>query len=88
MTVTLAYNATVVSSRPETAMVENLFAGGSYPLMPRRIPAFIPSADLFYWTNEWQAGEARSEQGLLDGDYREFDSDDPDDIVRWLTDDA
>jgi hypothetical protein len=50
-------------------------------------PPIIPSADqAYFWTAEWQRGEAEAEAELAAGDVVEFDSDDPNDVIRWLLD--
>jgi hypothetical protein len=38
----------------------------------------------YFRSPEWQAGERESEEARLAGEAVRFDSDDPDDIVRWL----
>jgi hypothetical protein len=60
-------------------------AGAGTYLLGR--PPIIPPADqAYFWTAEWQHGEAEAEADLAAGDYVDFDSDDPNDIVRWLLD--
>jgi hypothetical protein len=49
---------------------------------PRRMPASIRSDQAYYWTREWQEGEADAEAEIQAGDTRVFDG--PGDAVRWL----
>ena len=49
-------------------------------------PAAIPASQLYYWTHEWQSGEAEALAELERGEGREFES--GRDAVEWLrTDD-
>jgi hypothetical protein len=50
----------------------------------RSVPAFIPSDDAYYWSFKWQRDVRESMAALAAGDYEDFDSDDPNDVVRWL----
>jgi hypothetical protein len=50
--------------------------------LPRRVPLFIPRDQLYYWTREWQRGEAEADGELLRGEGVSFDN--PQDALRWL----
>ena len=50
--------------------------------IPRRVPLFIPRTQAYYWTREWQQGIGESMTAYEAGDYVEFSSDDPDDVIR------
>ena len=50
----------------------------------QRVPLTIPRAQAYYWGYEWQQGERESRAELDAGHGIVFDSDDPQDIVRWL----
>ncbi len=50
------------------------------------VPPSIPADQRYYWTHEWQRDIRESMRALADGEYVEFDSDDPNDVVRWLLD--
>lgn len=52
----------------------------------RTVPLTIPRDQLYYWTGLWQDGVKVAREALDRGDYEEFDSDDPNDVVRWLLD--
>lgn len=48
-------------------------------------PFFIPADQAYYWSREWQEGEAEADADLKAGEYVEFDDpDDPDAVVRWF----
>jgi hypothetical protein len=48
------------------------------------MPASIPSDQAYYWSANWQTDIRESLAALKAGEYVEFDSDDPNDIVRWF----
>lgn len=56
----------------------------SRQLRERRIPLTIPSDQEYYWHYEWQQGEREALAAMDAGDSIVFDSDDPEDVVRWL----
>jgi hypothetical protein len=55
--------------------------------LPHTMPAFVSAEEAYFWTFAWQEGirEAMAEREA--GNSRVFDSDDPDDVVRWLLSD-
>jgi hypothetical protein len=59
---------------------------GSVPAdrLPEDMPASIPSDQAYYWSANWQTDIRESLAALKAGEYVEFDSDDPNDIVRWF----
>ena len=50
----------------------------------RTAPAFIRADEAYYWSFQWQEDVRISMQALSEGDYEEFNSDDPNDVVRWM----
>lgn len=50
----------------------------------RSLPLFIPADQAFYWSRYWQEGAQESMQALSAGEYTDFNSNDPDDVVHWL----
>jgi hypothetical protein len=52
----------------------------------RMAPAFISADEAYYWSFYWQRDVRESMAALAAGDYEEFDSDDPNDVVRWMLD--
>jgi len=48
------------------------------------VPLTMPSSQEYYWRQCWQQGERASLAELEAGHGIVFDSDDPEDIVRWL----
>lgn len=50
----------------------------------RRFPAFISADEAYYWSRPWQRDVIESMDALRRGDYEDFDSEDPNDVVRWL----
>lgn len=51
---------------------------------PLTRPASIPSDELFYWSQRWQADEQQSIRELANGESYEFES--SDDAIKWLLD--
>ncbi len=50
--------------------------------LPRRVPFFILRDQAYYWTQEWQEGEAEADAELRRDEARTFD--DPEEALRWL----
>lgn len=50
--------------------------------LPRRVPLFIPRAQVYYWSREWQQGEAEANDELRRGEGRRFG--DIREAFRWL----
>jgi hypothetical protein len=59
-------------------------AASNGPTGPRTVPIFIGAEEAYYWSVPWQEDVRESMAALAAGDYVEFDSDDPNDVVRWL----
>jgi hypothetical protein len=53
---------------------------------PKGMPLFIPRAQAYFWTREWQVGEREADQEIREGKARTFDN--SQDAIRWLQDDA
>jgi len=51
------------------------------------LPLSVPSSQLYYWSRLWREGVRISRDAVADGDYVDFDSDDPSDVLRWLFED-
>lgn len=49
-----------------------------------RPPFVVPRSQLYYWSQEWQAGEEEAEACIENGDFERFDN--PTDAIRWLLD--
>ena len=47
-----------------------------------RVPLTMPSSQVYFWTTSWQRAEAESLADYEAGDY--IESDDADEIIRWL----
>lgn len=62
-------------------------ATGAGDRVPQSMPASIPADQAYYWSFLWQNGVREAMAALDAGDYEEFDSDDPNDIVRWFLSD-
>lgn len=61
-------------------------ASNASPGLRRVAPMFIAADEAYYWSIPWQLDIQRSMKALSEGDYVEFDSDDPSDVVRWMLD--
>lgn len=87
MTITIANSservflsrASRTPSLPASRMASNGPTGA-----PRRVPAFISADEAYYWTREWQQDVLMSMQALREGEFEDFDSDDPNDVAHWL----
>lgn len=51
---------------------------------PRGVPASIRADEAYYWSTRWQDDVKEALAARRAGDSARFDSDDPDDVVRWL----
>ncbi len=71
-------NATTGKSSAQIGLLPTISHPG------QRAPLFVARDELFYWTKAWQQGERESLAELDAGNGILFDSDDPEDIVRWL----
>ncbi len=47
-------------------------------------PFAIPTDQRYYWSKKWQEGVRMARADLDSGQYVDFDSDDPNDVVHWL----
>ncbi len=59
-------------------------AAGNTLGAPRTMPAFIRADEAYYWSFQWQDDVRESMAALAAGDYEDFDSDDPNDVARWM----
>jgi len=44
----------------------------------------IPADEVYYWSRPWQQDVLTSMKALRSGEFMDFDSDDPNDVARWL----
>ncbi len=52
------------------------------PRPPYSVPFFVPRDQVYYWTREWQEGEAEADEEIRHGELRRFS--DIDEAMRWL----
>ena len=45
-------------------------------------PFFLPRHQSYYWTSEWQKGEAEADEEIQNGEARRFTN--TADAIRWL----
>lgn len=57
------------------------------PATPRTVPPFIRADEAYYWSFQWQEDVRKAMEARVAGESVVFDSDDPNDVVRWLLDD-
>jgi hypothetical protein len=55
--------------------------------IPHTMPAFISTEEAYFWSFSWQEGIREALAAREAGQSRVFDSDDPNDVVRWLLSD-
>jgi hypothetical protein len=81
-TITLNPAASTIATHEHveiTPSASNASAG-----LRRVAPAFIRADEAYYWSVPWQQDVRESMAALAAGDYEDFDSDDPNDVARWL----
>ncbi len=78
---TLDLNSVIGKSKVE---IETRAESASVPFrrLPYRVPFFMPRGQAYYWTREWQEGEAEADEELRRGEARAFD--DVEDALGWL----
>jgi hypothetical protein len=77
-----------VSLRPnaEQQTKARLRLGGeSISFSGRRPPLFVPRGQLYYWTREWQLGEAEAMREIENGETQTFANGTS--AAKWLLDD-
>lgn len=83
MTSTVTLNPAASTSAREHA--ELAPSASNAPVgLSRTAPAFIRADEAYYWSVPWQQDVQASMKALSEGDYEEFSSDDPNDVVRWI----
>lgn len=65
-----------------TVRLDSTASSSSPGCMSRHVPCSIPRDQLYYWTREWQEGEAEALAELERGEGVVFE--DPKEAVRWL----
>ena len=65
---------------PQASRVESNQGIGQH----RRVPLMIPADEAYYWSRPWQDDVLTSMEALRAGEFVDFDSDDPNDVARWL----
>jgi hypothetical protein len=61
-----------------------VYGGSARERLPVHMPLFVLREQAYYWSFEWQQDIRESLAALEDGDYEDFDSDDPNDVARWF----
>ncbi len=81
----MTYRAEILPSEGRIAIHPRAVESTTAPTAGRRhVPLTLPSAQEYYWHFTWQEGERESLAELEAGIRIRFDSDDPEDIIRWL----
>ncbi len=79
---------TLNPAAPPVSMLEQVdaspMASNNLDLLPRVAPAFIRADEAYFWSFFWQRDVRESMEALAAGDYEDFDSDDPNEVTRWL----
>lgn len=68
---------------PLVGSYTNAWPSGDLPIVGGPT-VVIPREEAYYWSMAWQDGERESLAGHARGDSVVFDSDDPNDVIRWL----
>ena len=79
----------IVSETPHTPLAGRVSpaqttAAGVRAEVQQTVPLTMPRSQAYYWRSTWQKAERANLAELDAGDRVRFDSDDPDDILRWL----
>jgi hypothetical protein len=78
----IAAGSTIGSS--ETVVSTRTTVSSDVGRAPSRIPFSVPLDQAYYWSAKWQEAERRALDAIRLGDYVDFDSEDPNDVVRWM----
>jgi hypothetical protein len=86
MTKTIAKNERVFLCRAEAtrALDPSRVVENKDSKTERKVPLFIPADEAYYWSSQWQRDVRNSMEALREGEFEEFNSDDPTDAARWL----
>jgi hypothetical protein len=86
MTKTLMIATTPTAKTCRKLLVSDLMAS-VYTAKPagRQAPLFVPFGQDYFWTTEWQRGEAEALREIANGDVHRFVSGEA--AVRWLLSD-
>jgi hypothetical protein len=84
-TISIDPRATAASERKAEVYPSASSSGGEKNFQGARlVPMSVPEGQGYLWSIAWQKGEAEADEALMTGDFVKFDSDDPDDVIRWL----
>ncbi len=84
MTQTITLNTDVPTTSLPEYVTASPAASNERSSTQRHAPAFIRADEAYYWSFRWQQDVKDSMQSLARGDYEEFDSDDANDVARWM----
>jgi hypothetical protein len=84
MTTTITLNPAVATTSLLEHVEASPTASNGLDRLPRAVPAFIGADEAYYWSFPWQEDVRDSMRALSEGEYEEFNSDDPSDVVRWM----
>lgn len=84
MTTMYVPGVSVSVSTSDTVSVDASAVSSDMTRLPDKMPLSIPSGQAYYWSIMWQDDVRASIAALEAGDYADFDTDDPNDVVRWL----
>jgi hypothetical protein len=81
---TLPVDSRATTSSAEDGELEVRSDATETSVRKQRVPLIMPSEQEYFWHFEWQQGEREAAAERDTGKVVRFDSDDPEDIVRWL----
>jgi len=84
MTSTITLNPSVPTTSQLAYAEASPTASNDLGRSRRLAPAFIRADEAYYWSFHWQRDVRASMSALVQGEYEEFDSDDPNDVARWM----
>ncbi len=83
---TINTRTATTSGPPQWSVVPSGPAASNAVDVPRTMPAFLRADEAYYWSFKWQEDVREAMAARAAGDSVLFDSDDPNDAVRWLLD--
>jgi hypothetical protein len=83
MTGTITLSGDQTAEHPSSLYVSfDATAYASGPSVSRRVPLFVPRDQAYFWTSEWQQGEAEALREIAEGKGLRFSSGTT--AVEWL----
>ena len=83
-TVPITTTGAITTTSPGWSRALAVAAATNTPAGPRTVPTFIGADEAYYWSFRWQEDVREAMAARAAGESVLFDSDDSNDVVRWL----